>query len=352
MPFFKDHYLTLGVARNASPEQIRQAYRALARQYHPDLNKSPLAESRFKSVGEAYETLRDPERRAEYDDLLYHHRTAAHQQGDIPRRGRPPVKGEGRWNGFPGTGTNGSHGPNPWQEPASGGRKGGNGGKAGGFGSDGFRQQTEWRQKANKGEEPSPTSLRQRERPFRFGAEAAAVPLDVTVRLPLHLEDAYHGGMQEVVVEMAELGGQRIFHVRIPAGILPGKKIRLKGQGLSSGDGEGAGDLFLLVEIVPHYRYRLEGKDLHASLPITPWEAALGGSVEVATLAGRVAAKVPAGSSSGRKIRLRGRGFPAAGEEPGDLILILQVAIPQELNDQERELFTQLAQISRFNPRE
>lgn len=301
MVLYKDYYLTLGVARTASLEQIRQAYRRLARQYHPDLNKSPLAESRFKSVGEAYETLRDPQKRAEYDNQSPWGANAA----NLHRRARPMRSA-----------------------PAGAAAPG------------------ERRQKPNMHESASGPFWR------TPGGGRSEENLDILVRLLLPLEDALHGGLQEVTIDLPELGGERTFHVRIPAGMAPGRKIRLKGQGRRGLQHHHQGDLLLTVEIPPHPRFRLEGKDLHAPLAITPWEAALGGLIEIDTLAGRVSAKIPPGSSSGRKIRLKGRGFPTAGEEPGDLLFTLQIAVPAQLTDEEQALFAQLAAASRFNPRD
>ncbi|MEA2383866.1 MAG: curved DNA-binding protein [Solirubrobacteraceae bacterium] len=320
----RDHYEALGVGRDASEDDIRRAYRRLARQYHPDVNKEPGAEDRFKEVSEAYEVLRDSEKRAQYDRYGANWRAAreAERQGRGPRA-RPGGGGGGGFEdfeGFSGGGGGGGFddvrvefGEGGVEDLFEGlfGRGRGRGRRGGGF--DGFAMR---------------------------GSDAEA-------ELELTLEEAARGGRRRI-----SLGDGRDFEVEIPRGVRDGQRIRLAGEG-GAGAGDGpSGDLFLRVRIRPHPRFRLEGRDLYVDLPVAPWEAALGAEVEVPTLDGTARVKVPPGSSSGRRLRLRGEGFPTGpGGDAGDLYAVVKIMVPKKPSKKERELFEQLAKVSKFDPR-
>lgn len=290
----KNYYFILGVPRGATAEQVRSAYRLLVRKYHPDLNHSPWAEEKLKSLNEAYEVLGDPDKRREYDTtfpapFFFRGSAATPPPGAAPRATTPPPRESAR-AGRPAT---------PGKGPL----------------------------RPQRGE-------------------------DMDVKLLLPMEDAALGGMQEVTLNLPELDGARTFHVRIPAGIQPGQRIRLKGQGRAGFMGGEAGDMLLVVEFAPHPRFRLDGLDLHTSLLITPWEAALGMEVPLPVLNGQVLLRIPAGSSSGRKVRLRGKGFPVDAEQVGDMLVELIIAVPDRLTMAEKRYFRKLAEASTFNPRE
>jgi len=294
---FRDYYETLGVPRNATGEAIRSAYRKLARRYHPDINQDEGAEARFKEIAEAYEVLSDPEKRARYDRL----------------------------------GANWRHGDDV----------------SGASGFDGFQQ-------ARKADG---TRVEFGERDFSdffeslFGAQSARGGLrirgaDQEAVVELSLEEAAAGGPLQV-----SLADGRTFTIDVPAGVRDGQRIRLAGRGGAGAHGGPAGDLFLRVRLRPHPRFRVEGADLHVDVPVTPWEAALGATLEVPTLTGSTTVRLPAGSSSGRRLRLRGQGMPDRHGGHGDLYARVQIMVPQTLSDSERKLFEQLAASSTFNPR-
>jgi curved DNA-binding protein len=296
---FRDYYEALGVSRDATQDDIRAAYRRLARQYHPDVNKEAGAEDRFKEMSEAYEVLRDPEKRERYDRL-----------GPSWRAGQD-VSGAADFGGYPGGGgfedvrvDFGGGDFSDFFEGLFGGRTRGRG--SAGFGG-GFSAR---------------------------GADQEAV-------LELSLEEAARGGRRRI-----SLGGGRDFEVEIPPGVRDGQRIRLSGEGQAGMGGGPAGDLFLRVRVRPDKRFRVDGRDVYTDLAVTPWEAALGATVEVRTLDGTAQVKVPAGSSSGRKLRLRGEGLGG-----GDLYAVVQIHVPKRLSSRERELFEQLADVSDFNPR-
>lgn len=285
---YKDYYQTLGLARDASADDIKRAYRRLARKYHPDVSKEPNAENRFKEVAEAYEVLKDPEKRAAYDQLGSHWRAG---QGFTP----PPG-----WGGFESRGG------------------------AGGF-SDFF------------------DSLFGSGFTGPHGRRRAAGREDQHATVQITLEDAFHGSTRTVT--LSQPGGRaRALEVRIPKGVRAGQRIRLAGQG------SGGGDLYLEVEFAPHRLYRLDGADLHLDLPVAPWEAALGATVKVPTLGGPVELTIPAGSQSGDKLRLRGRGLPAR-PTPGDQYVVLKIVTPPADTDARRELYRRLARETAFDPR-
>ncbi|MEM9598624.1 MAG: DnaJ C-terminal domain-containing protein [Acidobacteriota bacterium] len=321
---YKDYYATLDVDKKASADDIQKAYRKLARKYHPDVNRDDGAEDRFKEVTEAYEVLKDPEKRQQYDRF-----GSAWKQ-----RGGPPPGWQNVRVDFGG----GGGGFSDFFESLFGGARGGGGGNPFGGGGGG----------GNPFGGGSPFGGA----PFGgggFGGGGFGRSLDQEVTLALTLEEAAAGGQRTLSVHDPETGGARSFSVNLPAGIFEGQKVRLAGKGMQGPDGR-SGDLLLKVELRPHRRFRLDGRDVHTDLPVSPWHAALGGEASVKTLNGTVKVKVPAGSSSGRKIRLRGKGFPNTKGKDGDLYAEIKVMVPESLTDEERELFEQLAETSAFRP--
>ena len=298
--------------RDASEEDIRRAYRKLARQYHPDVNKEAGAEDRFKEVSEAYEVLRDKEKRERYDRL-----GANWKAGD-------DVSGASGFSGY--GGPNGDYGDvrvefgdggdfsDFFEGLFGGGRRGRRTAGFGGF--EGFEG---------------------------FSARGG----DQEAEIELALEEAARGGGRRI-----SLGDGRDYEVNIPSGVRDGQRIRLAGEGGRGASGGPSGDLFLRVRIKPHSRFRLEGRDLYLDLPIAPWEGVLGATVDVPTLDGTSRVKVPPGSSTGRKLRLRGQGFPGPRGGHGDLYAVLKVEVPKRPSDEERELYERLAEVLDFNPRE
>jgi curved DNA-binding protein len=318
---YKDYYATLGTDRKASGADIQKAYRKLARKLHPDVNKTPEAEARFKEVTEAYEVLKDKDKRAKYDRF-----GSAWKQAQTT--GAPPPGFEDIFSAFgrQGGGRGGFHatagdgGFSSFFEALFG---GGDPGAGGGW---------SW---AESGARPRPQ----------------APPADHEASISLSLEEAAGGGARQIILDDPSTGKRRTLEVRIPVGIRGGQKIRLAGQGGGGGAGGRRGDLYLRVELLPHPRFRLEGDRLLTELAVTPSEAALGGEAAVPTLTGEVRVRIPPGSSSGRKIRLRGKGFPAAKGAAGDLIAEVRVVVPTELSDAERDLYRQLSNVSSFHPR-
>ena len=309
---YKDYYKTLGVARDVSADELKKAYRKLARKFHPDVSKETQAEERFKEVQEAYEVLKDPEKRQAYNEL-----------GNNWRAGqdfRPPP-GWNREFHFHTGGRGGSHFSDFFEQL---------------FGSHGF--------------DFGGTSG------GRAGRRRATRGQDREHRIEISLEEAFRGGMRQLQLRVPSHDGAgrivehtRTLNVRIPSGVRDGQSIRLGGQGDAGTGGASAGDLFLKVSIRPHPLYRVNGSDIELELPVTPWEAALGARVEVPTLAGRVAVNVPAGSQSGKRLRLRGKGLPA--KDPGDFYVVLNITNPPMDDAAVRELFGQMAEKIRFDPR-
>ena len=325
---YKDYYKALGVGRKASQDEIQKAYRKLARKFHPDVNKSDGAEARFKEVNEAYEVLKDPEKRSRYDRF-----GSAWRQAQTT--GGPPPGFEDIFSGF------GFGGPGGTRVEYSGSPSGFSSffdmlfGGAGGQAARGGGQAA-WPGGGWPGG-PAPRG------PSRGQ--------DHEAQMRLSLEEAARGGSRELQISDPETGQSRTLRVKIPAGVKPGQRIRLANQGGAAPPGGKRGSLYLKTEILPHPLYRLEGNDLMTTLRLTPWEAALGGKVKVDTLEGERIVRIPPGSSSGRKIRLRGLGFPGPGGARGNLYAELKIVVPEELSERERELFTELAEASPFEAR-
>jgi curved DNA-binding protein len=306
---FKDYYHVLGVARDATQDDIKRAYRKLARKYHPDVSKEPDAEARFKEIGEAYEVLKDPQKRAAYDQVG--------KQWKPGQEFRPPPG----WDaGFEFRG--------------------------GGF--------TDARDFSDFFE-----SLFGRHAPFqdaRGGPGLRAQGEDHHAKLTVSLEDAYHGATRAITLTSSTLdaGGHlvsspRSLNVKIPKGVTEGQRIRLAGQGFPGLGGGPRGDLYLEVVFAPHPRFHVEHRDIYLELPVTPWEAALGASVTVPTLGGRVELKIPPGSQSGTRLRLKGRGLP--GEPAGDQLVLLRIVTPAADTPRAKALYEQMAKEMPLNPR-
>ncbi len=295
---YKDYYQILGVSRDVSKADLKKAYRVLARKYHPDVSKETNAEAKFKEVGEAYEVLKDPEKRAQYDQFGSNYKNG---QSFTP----PPGWGQ-QSAGMGGHGNFSS-----FFESMFG---GGAGAGMGSGGRDNFYAPGE----------------------------------DVNAKITISLEDAFNGATKTIrrPTGSTETG---TLNVKVPAGITSGKKIRLSGQG-KAGMGGKPGDLYLEIAIAPHSHYRVDDNNIVLDLPITPWEAALGAKVTVPTLAGKINLTIPAGSQSGNKMRLKGRGLPA--KKPGDQFVVLQIINPPIDSKEAKKLFLQMAEELSFNPRE
>ncbi|MDD3517022.1 MAG: DnaJ C-terminal domain-containing protein [Chromatiales bacterium] len=293
---YKDYYKLLGVERGADADAIKKAYRKLARKYHPDVSKERNAEERFKEINEAYEVLSDPEKRRMYDQLGGNWRAG--------QEFRPPPGWEDAFAGTDGA----ANGFSDFFESLFGG---------------GFRRGA---------------------RPGASGGGVRRRGADQHARLEIDLELAVGGGSESV-----RLANGRTLQVKIPAGVTDGQKIRLTGQGGAGAGGGPSGDLYLEIGIRPHPHFKLDGRDLLLNLPITPWEAALGATVTVPTMGGKVDLKIPAGSQSGRKLRLKGRGLP--GATPGDQYVVLQIATPPAQTDKAREFYERMRREFSFDPR-
>lgn len=310
---FKNYYQILGVARGATAEEIKRAYRRLARRYHPDVSREPDSEERFKKVAEAFEVLRDPERRAAYD------RMGARRQ---PRQEFPPPN----WNDAPfGFGGNDAT-PD----------------ELGAF-SQFFDSMSAERMSGGRSR--------------RRGGGFQARGRDHHAKVAIDLEDAFHSATSSFTLRLPDrdragqpVTRERVLSVRIPPGIREGQQIRLAGQGEPGAGGSPAGDLYLEIRFNLHPLYRVEGGDLYVTLPIAPWEAALGASVKAPTPGGAVEVRIPAGSQAGKQLRLKGRGMP--GSPPGDLCIVLQIALPPADSERAREIYRTMARELKFNPRE
>jgi curved DNA-binding protein len=315
---YKDYYAILGVERTASAEDIRKAYKKLAHKFHPDVSKEAKAEERFKEVAEAYQTLKDPEKRAAYDQL-----GSNYQPG---QDFRPPPDWQQHFH---------------WNEA-------GGGAQAGSFSFDDLDL-------ADLFESLS----RGRGRGARAGAGTLPIPgADYEVNVHLSLEEAFRGTQVDLELAMPEYDAQgharqapKKIKARIPKGATNGQRLRLRGQGGKGINGGSDGDLYIDIVLHPHRLFRVADHDLYLDLPLTPWEAALGATVEVPTLSGAVNLKIPPGTTAGRKLRLGKKGLPRPGGGEGDLYAIVQIVNPTVLDESERELFRQLAQHSKFDPR-
>jgi curved DNA-binding protein len=316
-----DFYQILGVPRDASQEDIQRAYRKLARTYHPDVNHDPGSEDRFKDVSEAYDVLSDPQTRRRYDAFGRDFRQVPE---DVD--------------------------PETWRRARAGARRGagaGAGARAGQTGPGGFTF-TE----GDLGDIDLDDLLGGIFGGRFSGARRGWGPIpgaDQEAEIELTVEEAYRGGHRSIT--LSSDGTRRSFDVTIPAGVTDGQRIRLAGQGGRGSDGAPNGDLYLIVRVAPHPRYRLDGRDLYVELRLAPWEAALGTSVAADTPGGEVKVKVPGGTSSGRRIRLAGRGLPNPKGKPGDLYAEARIMVPARLSRAERQLFEQLAAESDFDPR-
>jgi len=306
-----DYYDVLGVSRGASQDEIQRAYRKLARTYHPDVNSDPAAEERFKEISEAYAVLSDPKTRERYDSFGPDFR-------QVPEDVDPETWRRARAGAGAGAGA---------------GARGRPGGGRTVFTTGGLDADFEDLLGG-----------------FFGGRGGGPVPgADQETEIGLTIEGQYRGVRRTIAI--AGPDGSRTLDVTIPAGVTEGQRIRLAGQGGRGGEGAPSGDLYLVVRLAPHPRYRVTGRDLYVTLPLAPWEAALGTSAVVDTPDGEAKVKVPAGTSSGRRLRLRGRGLPNPRGKPGDLYAEAQIMVPPKLSRRERDLFEQLAAVSDFDPR-
>lgn len=289
---YKDYYAILGVARDASGDDIKRAYRKLARKFHPDVSKEKDAEEKFKEVSESYETLKDLEKRAAYDQL------GSYQAG---QDFRPPPDWEHR------------------------------------FGAD-------------AGEYFDLGDLFEHMLGGRGRSRGPARGRDYELAATLSLEQAAHGADLEVALPGPD-GKSRPVRIRVPKGVSDGHRLRVPGKGAPGASGGPQGDLYLNIRLAPHALYKATGHDLYLELPLAPWEAVLGASVEVPALDGRISVTVPAGSRTGQKLRIAGRGLPKPGGSAGDLYCVLSITIPASAGEREKELYRELAKASSFNPR-
>ncbi|WP_027006191.1 DnaJ C-terminal domain-containing protein [Conexibacter woesei] len=308
---YRDYYEVLGVPRGASADEIRSAYRRLARENHPDVSKDQDASARFSEISEAYEVLRDPEKRAQYDRLGRDWRAGQDVSGTDGFRGRDG--GDVRFD----------------------------------FGTGGDADFSDFFESLFGGGRATSRGGRRRQRPGSGGDGFALRGGDHEATIELTLEEAARGGRRRFTLDDG-----RDYEVTIPPGVRDGQRIRLAGEGAPGVGGGPSGDLFLRVRLRPHPRFRVDGRDLEVDLPVAPWEAALGARVPVPTLDGDATVKVPGGSSSGRRLRLAGQGMPGPGGERGDLYAIVKIVVQRRLRRDEKRAYQQLAEASeRFDPR-
>ena len=306
-----DYYQLLGVSRSADAKEIQRAYRKLARTYHPDVNKQPGAEDKFKQISEAYHVLSDPESRAQYDQFGPDFRRYAGAEREYASQAAGGARGGGRARARPG---------------------------ASGF---------SW-SSAQAGAGPGGASV---DWDDLFGDVFGSMRgMDSEAELELSVEEAFRGGPRTIVLSGPD-GERQTFDIQIPPGTLDGQRIRVSGGGRSGRQDGGAGDLVITFRVKSDKRLRLDGKNIEMDLPISPWEAALGANVSTRAPGGPITVRVPAGSSSGRRLRLKGQGMPHAGGKPGDLFARVKIMVPSRLTDRERELFEQLKRESSFDPR-
>ncbi len=311
---FRDYYQTLGLERGATQDEIKRAYRKLARKYHPDVSSEADAEEKFKAVGEAYEVLKDPEKRAAYDQL-----------GANWQAGQEFTAPPGWDAGFEFSGggfTQGdSHAFSDFFESLFGQSFGG-----------------------------GATAFNQGPRGYRARGQ------DHHARIMIDLEDSLSGASRAITLRVPEVDANGRVHtrdhtlnVRIPKGIAPGQQIRLAGQGDPGVGGAAAGDLYLEVVFKPHGRYRLEGRDIYLDLPVAPWEAALGANVKAPTPSGVIDLKIPPGTKAGKKMRIKGRGLP--GKQAGDFYVVIKIVLPPGHDARVKRAYEELARASEFNAR-
>jgi curved DNA-binding protein len=309
---YKDYYEIMGIKRDATQDEIKRSYRKLARKYHPDVSKAADAEERFKEVCEAYEVLKDPEKRMAYDQL-----GANWQQGQDFQP--PPGWQDGfEFSGGGYTDTGSSRFSDFFED------------LFGRSGAGGFQQG--------------------RQHGFHMKGE------DHHAKVGVSLEDAYNGAERAITLKIPEVDAtghlvtrDRKLNVKIPKGVTQGQRIRLRGQG-GAGTGDAtAGDLYLEIDLLPHPIFRADGRDIYVDLPVAPWETALGAQVSIPTLGGKVEMKIPAGSQSGSKLRLKGRGLP--GKNNGDQYVVLKIETPKPNTEKQKDLYRQMQQEMGFNPR-
>jgi curved DNA-binding protein len=327
MQNFRNYYSILGVSKESTPEQIKTAYRQLARTYHPDMNPGDQsAEDKFKDIGEAYEILSEPTKRAQYDKYSSYWKKDGFQgaRGTWSKVwGRSPQPPEDMdyasfrdFNSFVDQLRN--------------------------------RRQTEATPESRpRTSEPRPRSNPPRPEPTQTYSSPAPKspkspkpPKNAYAELTVPLERAYTGGRERIRLEDG-----RSLEVNMPGGMFTGQKIRLRGQGVEGGD------LYMTIEVPPHPFFRLEGADIACQIPVTPTEAVLGGPIEVPTLDGLVKMMIPAGVQSGQKLRLGGKGYPVEGDR-GDQIVEIQIVTPKDISPAERDLYEKLRQLESFNPRD
>jgi curved DNA-binding protein len=305
---FKDYYKTLGVERSATEDEIKKAYRKLAHKYHPDVSKDPGGEEKFKDIAEAYATLKDPEKRAEYDRL-----------GSRP------------------TGENFSP-PPEWEQRFGGGHA--------------FFDDVDLADIMSAFGRSAGHSGGRHRQPRTIPGQ------DYEVTAQVMLEQVYHGAEVEVRVELPEVDQYgllhrvpRTFRITIPKGAISGQRLRLSGKGGPGTNGGKPGDLYVIIDVAPHSLYRVSGRDLFIDLPLAPWEAVLGAKITLPTLAGAVELEIKPGTTAGRQLRLARRGMPGPDGSVGDLFAVVKIDVPKTPGTRERELFQQLVAASDFNPR-
>ncbi|MGY2724935.1 DnaJ C-terminal domain-containing protein [Thermostichus sp. OS-CIW-26] len=314
MQNFKDYYKILGVSKTATADEVKQAYRRLARKYHPDVNPNDkAAEEKFKDINEAYEVLSDPGKRRQYDQFgQYYQQGGFRSSRDAYTYSSSPFSQDFGGSGFGGSGVD-------------------------------FSQFDDFQDFIDQllGRVRSQTT----DRSSGFSGSTGNTSYDAEATIQISIPEAFEGGKRRLRV-----GGDRVLEVNIPPGITPGKRIRLRGQGHPNPNG-GAGDLYLKIELKDHPFYRLEGFDVYCDLPISPSEAVLGAQVEVPTLDGVVKLRIPPGMQPGRKLRLAERGFPKGNGERGDFYVVVQIHLPTQISEEERELYEKLQRVQSYDPR-